>query len=222
MRDTPIKSSIDAVSARRKSRQTDHPGPPAYKKGEVTAERILDAAFKAIATHGCSAVNLRGIAEDAGVALSQLNYYYGDKKSMFVAVLKEIQNIYRVGLEDCLACYDSWDGKISGVIDYHEIILQERPEIYQIFLAFSTFTMSTKDFRPPVAVFTAENAEMIATHLAPYNRQVGRDDFSDAEVVRYLLSASFGIAIQHFLSPEIRDIRRGFELIRETVRKLFH
>jgi hypothetical protein len=41
-----------------------------FSKGDATAERILNATFKSIAVHGCGAVTMRGIADEAGVALS--------------------------------------------------------------------------------------------------------------------------------------------------------
>jgi AcrR family transcriptional regulator len=76
-------------------------------KGEATAERILDAAFKSIAVHGCGAVTLRGIAEEAGVVLSQLNYHYGNKGSLFAAVLKRMQQGYIATLDARLHGHDS-------------------------------------------------------------------------------------------------------------------
>src|SRR5664280_204353 len=44
--------------------------------------------------HGWGAVTLREIAEESGVALSQLSYYFGNKDGLFAAVLERMQQEY--------------------------------------------------------------------------------------------------------------------------------
>jgi len=190
-------------------------------KGEATAERILDAAFKSIAAHGCASVTLRGIAEEAGVVLSQLSYYYGNKDKLFAAVLKRMQKGYVEALDERLRGHDTAAGQVIALIRYNESILNESPETYRNFLEFYNFAMNAKEFQTEVANFTSEIAAMIESHIAYYEgarRSAG--GFSAAAVTRFILSASFGIALQYFLSPENEDVRRGFDLIESTARKL--
>jgi AcrR family transcriptional regulator len=190
-------------------------------KGEATAERILDAAFKSIAAHGCGAVTLRGIAEAAGVVLSQLSYYYGNKDRLFAAVLKRMQLSYMEALDARLGDHDTLAGQISALVDYNRAILRESPDTYRNFLEFSNFAMSSKDFQKEVASFTAEIAAMIEGRIArlrPEARPAG--EFSAAAVTRFILSASFGIALQHFLSPKNEDVRRGFDIVKATALRL--
>ena len=44
------------------------------KDNSSVSQKILDAAYRCIAQKGYARASLRDIAEDAGVALSQLNY----------------------------------------------------------------------------------------------------------------------------------------------------
>ncbi len=190
-------------------------------KGEATAERILDAAFKSIAARGCGAVTLRGIADEADVVLSQLSYYYGNKDSLFAAVLKRMQQGYMEGLDARLHGLDSLTARIIALVDYNELILDVSPDTYRNFLEFFNFAMTSSAFQTEVANFTSGVAAIIESRIVPYqfsNSSVGV--FSAAAVTRFILSASFGIALQHFLSPENEDVRRGFDIIKATAMQL--
>lgn len=190
-------------------------------KGEVAAERILDAAFKSIALRGCGAVTLRGIAEEAGVVLSQLNYYYGNKDSLFAAVLKRMQQGYVEALDERLQGQNTLAGQILALVTYNEFILSNSPNTYRNFLEFFNFAMSSEGFQREVANFTSEISAMIESRITRYkpNDRVP-SGFTAAAVTRYILSASFGIALQHFLSPDNQDVRTGFDIIKTTALQL--
>lgn len=190
-------------------------------RGEVTAERILDAAFKSIAEHGCGAVTLRGIAEEAGVVLSQLNYYYGNKDSLFVAVMKRMQQEYMHAVDERLRGHATLEGQIMALVDYNRFVLDTSPNTYRNFLEFSNFAMTSSTFRNEIADFTSEIVELIESRIVrPGLKNRAASSFSVAEVTRFILSASFGIALQHFLGPNNRDVRRGFDMVKSTAAQL--
>jgi AcrR family transcriptional regulator len=54
-----------------------------------TRSRILDAAFRCLATSGYAALSVREIAKDAGVNHALINYYFGTKDRLVIAVLDE-------------------------------------------------------------------------------------------------------------------------------------
>lgn len=191
------------------------------KKSENTAGRILNAAFSSIAQHGCGAVTLRGIAEEAGVALSQLNYYYGNKDKLFVAVLNQMQQEYLATLETRLQQTGTIREQIITLVDYNEYILHKSPDTYRNFLEFFNFAMCSKGFQTEVVKFTSGIASMIEKNISRGESKSGLDGlFSASAVTRYILSASFGIALQHFLSPRNQDIWKGFDIIKATASQL--
>ena len=53
-----------------------------------TKERILDAAERLFADHGFPATSLRDITNEAGVNLAAVNYHFGSKESLLIAVLE--------------------------------------------------------------------------------------------------------------------------------------
>ena len=54
-----------------------------------TKSRILDAAFRCLATSGYAALSVREIAKDAGVNHALINYHFGTKDRLVIAVLDE-------------------------------------------------------------------------------------------------------------------------------------
>ena len=58
------------------------------KAASPTGQTILDAAYRCMVRHGYAAVSMRQIAREAGVALSQLHYYFRSKDHLLVEVLR--------------------------------------------------------------------------------------------------------------------------------------
>ena len=54
-----------------------------------TRKVILDAAKGSLIDRGYGSLSTRGIAERAGVPLSQIHYHYGSKQNLLLAVLEE-------------------------------------------------------------------------------------------------------------------------------------
>lgn len=55
----------------------------------ATRTRILDAAYRCLAARGYGALSVREIARDAGVNHALINYYFGTKDRLVIAVLDE-------------------------------------------------------------------------------------------------------------------------------------
>ncbi len=54
-----------------------------------TKTRILDATYRCLAANGYGALSVREIAKDAGVNHALINYYFGTKDRLVIAVLDE-------------------------------------------------------------------------------------------------------------------------------------
>ena len=53
-----------------------------------TKERMLDTAEGLFAEHGFPATSMRDITNAAGVNLAAINYHFGSKESLLIAVLQ--------------------------------------------------------------------------------------------------------------------------------------
>ena len=71
----------------------------------TTEEKIIDAARKLFTQNGFSATRTRDIAEEAGINLALLNYYFRSKQNLFQIIIEEkfdqlfgvIIPFYRIG-----------------------------------------------------------------------------------------------------------------------------
>ena len=64
---------------------------PKVARQKDSEERILNAVLRLLATGGISAVSIRAVAREAGVALGLVNYYYDDKVSLIASALRRIE-----------------------------------------------------------------------------------------------------------------------------------
>lgn len=95
-RRTPSRA-VRSVSTAPKTRENTRHNPGAYTRADTgpaadaadTKSRILDAAFRCLATQGYAALSVREIAKDAGVNHALINYHYGTKDRLVIAVLDE-------------------------------------------------------------------------------------------------------------------------------------
>ena len=80
----------------------------------TTEEKIIDAARTIFTQKGFSATRTRDIAEEAGINLALLNYYFGSKKNLFRIIIEEK--------------FDELFGMIGPILSDTEISLEEKIE----------------------------------------------------------------------------------------------
>jgi AcrR family transcriptional regulator len=187
-------------------------------KREITSGRILDATYRAIATRGCSAVTLREIAEESGVALSQLSYYFGNKDGLFAAVLERMQREYAENLTAKLRNATSLRERLEKLIDYNRLLLKENSDLYRNFLEFFNFAMASPEFKKQVTTFLTGISKAIEEQITQNQKSNQKlAPFSATEITRFILSASFGISLQHLLAPKNKDVEAGFDVIKTAL-----
>lgn len=61
---------------------------PNHSGGEETRQQLLQAATRVFLAEGFRAARVKEIAEQAGVRLSAINYHFGSKEGLYLAVLR--------------------------------------------------------------------------------------------------------------------------------------
>ena len=69
-----------------------------YRKGGEARQRILESALAVFAAAGFKGATTRQIAEQAGVNLPALKYYFGGKEGLYLACAQEILSRYQTGM----------------------------------------------------------------------------------------------------------------------------
>ena len=70
-------------------------------------EQILEAAYTCIAREGYANVSLRQIAQEAGVAVSQISYHFKNKEGLLLAVISQAADRYNKLLKENIALSQS-------------------------------------------------------------------------------------------------------------------
>ncbi|HEY8486283.1 MAG TPA: helix-turn-helix domain-containing protein [Limnochordales bacterium] len=101
---------------------TDQAGP---------AEAILDAAYRCLARHGVAAVSMRQIAREAGVALSQLHYYFRSKEQLLIEVMRRTTEQHVRAMAQWLA-QQPVERRIPGLVSMMRQRLREDPGWFRL------------------------------------------------------------------------------------------
>jgi AcrR family transcriptional regulator len=184
------------------------------KSKNDTSERILSAAFKCISTKGSASVSLRDIADEAGVALSQLNYYYDNREKLFAAVLRMMKQEYVSSVEVKMASFSTLQEKAHFLIKYNQKLLKTNQRLYRAFLDFFVLAMWSKSFKQEMNAFLNDLSRVIENQIDPLAiAKAGSAQHSPAALATMILGTTFGIAMQYLMNPERQEILNGFDIL---------
>jgi len=179
-----------------------------------TSQRILSAAFKCISTKGAASVSLRDIADEAGVALSQLNYYYENRERLFAAVLRAMKLEYVSNAEARMARLKTLNERARFLIKYNQELLQTNKRLYRAFLDFFGLAMWSKSFQKEMNGFLMDISRVIEDQIEPVATDAaGSSAHSSAALATMILGTTFGIAMQYLMNPEHIEILDGFDIL---------
>ncbi|MFZ0579765.1 MAG: TetR/AcrR family transcriptional regulator [Candidatus Acidiferrales bacterium] len=180
------------------------------KQKKHTGQRILSAAFKCISTKGSASVSLRDIADEAGVVLSQLNYYYDNREQLFAAVLRWMKEDYIANVEARMDSFGTLNEKARFLIQYNQDLLQTNRRLYRAFLDFFGLALWSPSFKKEMNGFLNDILRVIERQIEP---RTARDAHSPAALATMILGTTFGIAMQYLMNPEREEILRGFDIL---------
>jgi AcrR family transcriptional regulator len=178
------------------------------------SEMILNAAFECISSKGYANVSLRDIADEAGVVLSQLNYYYKNKEGLFTEVIKMMIRKYRQEVENHLRNGTTPKEKIAELVKYYQEVLKDNPKLFRLLYDFSSMALWSASFSKLLCSLYDDLAELIETHvLKDISANSSLMDYTPISIARMILGAMFGTAIQVILDPQEKRITESLDAI---------
>lgn len=104
------------------------------KKTEVkdlsTEEKIKEAARKLFTQKGFAATRTRDIAEEAGINLALLNYYFRSKSKLFELIMWENLSLFMgVMIENIKNTPRSFEDQLDFIVDKYIDMLLENPDL---------------------------------------------------------------------------------------------
>ncbi len=167
------------------------------------SQKILEAAFNCISTKGYANVSLRDIADEAGVVLSQLNYYFKNKEGLFTEVIKTAIQKYLLEIENNLQKGATIKEKMSFLIKYFQEMLSETPELFRLLYDFIGMSMWSDSFGKLLRQLFQDLSDLIEKNVLMNISVNGKFmGYSPHAIARMIIGALFGITIQSILDPE--------------------
>ena len=103
---------------------------PVTVKESSTEEKIKEAARKLFTQKGFSATRTRDIAEEAGINLALLNYYFRSKQKLFDIIMMENFRQFIQGISfNFLEQNSTLDQKITKVVSMYIDFLTQNPDL---------------------------------------------------------------------------------------------
>lgn len=194
----PAASSPDRSAA-----PSSHPSP--RRRGEATAERILDAAEALFAAKGYAATSLRDVADVVGLRIPSLYNHIESKEALYEAVLARVIGPVLSALAEPLEAADSRARVVALALD----ILAKHPNLprlvqHEILAGGERLSPLLSEWLRPVLARAEESIE--ATGAAKH---------WDAEQIPLLALALFHVVIGYFgTAPVYRELT-GVDLLDE-------
>lgn len=96
----------------------------------TTEEKIIEAARKIFTQKGYAAARTRDIAEEAGLNLALLNYYFRSKEKLFDIIMLETLQQFMTGMKNLLSIENtSIEEKIAAIVSNYIDMLIKQPDL---------------------------------------------------------------------------------------------
>ena len=180
---------------------------PDKSKNMNQAQKILNAAFKCISERGYANVSLRDIAEEAGVVLSQLNYYYKNKEGLFTEIIKKLAQQYLNEIEENLKKGKSEKERIAGLIRYFQEVLRKKPELFKLLFDLTSMALWSASLKELLNNLFKSVAGLIEKYIMIDFS--GREKFKHTSTItlsRMILGTLFGTSVQVMLANGKEDM----------------
>lgn len=167
------------------------------------SRKILQTAFECLSTRGYANVSMRDIADEAGVALSQLNYYYRNKGGLVTEVIKMMMHRYMHEVEEKLKSTKNAKERITSLVKYFHELIKINPELLKLFIDFTAQSLWLPSVRNHLKSLFADLSEIIENRIlagAEINKNLR--EYSPRAVAKMVLGALFGTSVQIMLDSD--------------------
>lgn len=167
----------------------------AEKRGSAS-EKILNTALELIAARGYANVSMRDIADAAGVALSQLTYYYKNKEGLVCAVIENICVTYMDQIVDAVEKAKTPEEQVEATAKFFKTCIDEDDGLLRLIVDFSATAMWSKPIFDLLSALFEGFAVLIGSNFG------WLQDPEKMKVARFVLGAFYGTAVQSVLGMD--------------------
>jgi AcrR family transcriptional regulator len=179
-----------------------------------TAQRLLAAAQRLLASGGFEALKLSAIAREAGESKASIGYHFGNKAGLVTALVDSFAHDANRGLIEDTGRLPKGGQRIHALIDGETRIAADA-DSYQSFFEVLPYALRDDDLRERVAALYDGYRETVLRCLdaADPAAQVQLRPFA-----MLMIAIVDGLAIQHGLDPGGADVAAATDLWERLVR----
>ncbi|MBE3584391.1 MAG: TetR/AcrR family transcriptional regulator [Limnochordaceae bacterium] len=178
--------------------------------GVAASEVILDAAYRCLVKHGYAAVSMREIAREAGVALSQLHYYFQSKEHLFIEVMRRTTEQHVQEVVGWLAQVNA-EHRLTELVRIVRNKLHEDPGWFRLLFDFSSLAFRDAEVRGQLCRLFMRVADEAARRVGglwqtpPVGSACSRlQGLSPETMGRIFVAALYGLALQVLMESDDR------------------
>lgn len=191
---------------------------PTKPKIEVdlsTEQKIKDAARKVFTQKGYAATRTRDIAEEAGINLALLNYYFRSKEKLFEEIMLErIQQLFGTLIPILVNESSSLETKIDNIVNHYIDMLLAHPDLPIFVLSEIRKHPERLQNNIPIASFLEQSSFIQQVRLQ-------KPDINPVHFILNILGMTvFPFAAKPIISTLTSVKNTGFEKMMEERRKL--
>ena len=184
------------------------------KQDHHQSQLIINAAYKHISQRGYANVSLREIADEAGVVLSQLSYYYKNKEGLLIEVVRMTARQYMVEIEEILKVGTGSQEKMSDLVKYFQNMLITNPNLFRLLFDLTNMSMWSNTFRNILNELFDDLADLIVKYVLVDNTALAKIGYSSTKTLAQVIFGSlFGTSIQILLNPDDKDLYKALNLV---------
>ncbi len=167
-----------------------------------TEEKIKEAARAVFHRKGYAAARSRDIAEEAGINLALLNYYFRSKERLFSIVMMEtFQSFFASVIQTINDPRTSLEEKTEKLVERYIDMLLEEPEV-PLFLA----TELRRD--PDTVIGKVQAARLIpeSVLVRQYEEAIREGRIRDVPFIQFMINLMGLIIFPFFVSPMLKAV----------------
>jgi AcrR family transcriptional regulator len=145
---------------------------------------------------------MREIADEAGVVLSQINYYFKNKEGLFKEVVRLMISKYLKEIEASLKQVNSPQKRAKSLINYFKNMLQHNPELFRLLYDFSGLAIWSPVFSSLLSELFKDLSDMIEMYIFKDLQVKELKGYSTKTLSRLILGSMFGTGIQVLLDQD--------------------
>ncbi len=185
--------------------------------GRTTRDCILEAARTCLVREGFERITTRRIAEEAGVNIATLHYYFGNKESLLDETMRFALDSVVARLAAAMGCATNLSECLRlGLAEYWEIV-RDQPGILRFDLAVRGFRDSAARAKSALLLdeLNRMTVELLEAYGAPQEARPA-PGFYDP-IAHFLVSSLDGITLSYLISRDADKALRAMELLRLQV-----